>query len=137
MTLTDLLLIYIITSQIVWLISFIVWAIDPLKPIREPLLYIALFIATPPVAIIIAIAKLIDMLVSIRKDKKHNPTPNTHEVRQDDETGLTLYSVHEYAIGALVLVDYKQYLILDILPPENGVRGYRVKRVEETNEKTE
>ena len=130
MTLTDLLLIYIITTQIVWLISFIVWAIDPLKPIREPLLVIALFISTPPVVIIMGIGHLIGKLADIHKNKRKESTPDTHEVRQDDETGLALYSVNEYTVGDIVLVDYKQYCVLDILPPKNGVRGYRVKPVE-------
>lgn len=134
MTTTDLLLIYIMTTQIMWLITFMIWEIKPLKPIREPLLLISLFIATPPVAIIMVIGHLIDRLVDRLKDKKRKPTPDTHEVRQDDETGLTLYSANDYNVGDLVYVDDEQYRILSTPHPENGVMGYRVKRLEEENE---
>lgn len=136
MTTTDLLLIYIMTTQIMWLITFMIWGIKPLKPIREPLLLISLFIATPPVAIIMVIGHLIDRLVDRLKDKKRKPTPDTHEVSQDDEMGLTLYSVNDYNVGDLVYVDYEHYRVIGVAAPKNGVKGYRVKVEEETNEET-
>lgn len=132
---TDLFWIYLITLQITWVITFVVWEIKPLRPIREPFLLISFLITTPPVTLFMIISWSINKLFNKLKDKKRKPTPYTHEVTQDDETGLTLYSANDYNIGDLVHVDYERYWVLNILPPKNGVRGYRVKRVEEENEK--
>lgn len=134
---TDLFWIYIITTQVVWVLTFIVWEIKPLRPIRSPLLLISFFITTPPVTMFMIISWLISKLADKPKQKKEEEVPDTHEVKQDEETGLSLYSMNNYNVGDLVYVDGEQYRILSTPQPENGVIGYRVKRIEEgTNEET-